>query len=380
VYCANDDYSSPATGHDIDFFEPEWSMVSPVRLFRFFFPISTTLLLLLACTGLVLFAPEPTLATHPAFQEDEFLELWFFDYHSSSPTEPPKSFFLRAQSPPLAFHSTSDQEIDWLADTLSETLDDYPDHAARVSFTEAGRYSNEREKAKPRWWNDPLGNLGKGRWVLDFGYSYSYDSYEEISVHQHYYPDLLIRYSISDRWELQCSWAGLIDGKLQDDLLGLTDQYRDIANPGIGLKWSFCRQRKWRPRMLVVASAPIAMDGNPLAQENFQPMTSLIYGWRWNTKLSLSASSGLQYLHDARGDSWDFLQTVNLDRLWSERIGTYFQWSYLRPDRGDLEEHVGYLGGYFLMTSRFQLDTRLGVGLNRAAPDFIVRVGCSLVF
>lgn len=287
-----------------------------------------------------------------------------------------------AQWPDDARSATIDEaEAAWL---VADAIRSQPENDDLFISEEEPVFTGVRDPNVPDTFahrvNAPTTSLVRDRLVLEFGYSYTYDAYDEIVVEQHNTPDILLRYSVTDRLEARLGWPGWIGGEVRDELTGITETFDDISDPSVGLKYLLWRQERWMPRTLVLASAPIATEGSPLTLRNFQPTTGLIYGWNIGQRWMVSGGSSLAYWNDGDDDRWDYQQSLTADCQCFERVGFYTQYSALFPDGSQAAEHMLSGGAYWMVTPRWQLDLRVGGGLSRAAPDLVAGLNATFVF
>jgi Putative MetA-pathway of phenol degradation len=278
----------------------------------------------------------------------------------------------------------SDDELDNLADAILEVLAEEEENPSAFYFDDESlpqSPNNGIEKLSDRRrLGDATSILFKGRVLLEAGYSFTSNDDDDLKVTEHIFPDLLLRYNLTQRIELRVGWPGIIVSKFDDDLTDTTDTYTDSTDPTIGLKFVLWNQKRLRPRMLMVASLPITSKGNPFSQNNFQPFFNTIYGWELNQDTFFSGSSGLSIQQDSTDEYFDYIQSFTLDRSFSDRLGGYVNFRSTFPNGSKSDEHMLFGGLYLYLTDNLQLDARAGFGLNETASDLVLGLGVSMGF
>ncbi len=146
-----------------------------------------------------------------------------------------------------------------------------------------------------------------------------------------------------------------------------------MLEPNVGFMLDLWAQEGILPQTAVLAAVPITLEGNPFALAGLQPLSQLLYRWDLTGRLALGGTTGLA-LFDVDGDHFIQLQqTVNLDYVLTDRLGTFVEWEMLVDHGSALDGPQHMLGGgvAYLLTERLQVGWRAGLGLNRRAPDFL---------
>lgn len=265
---------------------------------------------------------------------------------------------------------TTDYELDALANVIAE--------AAREDRWSDPRSLAADENAGDDWvrFGDPA-SWFQGRTIIQMGWAYTYDNENGIVSQEHVAPDLLLRYGVSPRLQLQFGWAGLVHTKVEDTLLELSDEFDDLDGPNVGAMLLLWRQDGIRPRLLIGASLPIDTEGDPFALEALQPATQVTYSWRPRESWRLSGTTGALWISDEDGRSLDFNQSFTMERSFDAGFGAYFGWNGLFAAGNRSDQHVLEIGTWFDLSPSKQLDFRFGRGMNESAPDVFTAVGLS---
>jgi hypothetical protein len=206
---------------------------------------------------------------------------------------------------------------------------------------------------------------------LEGGYSLLHDSASGGSNTQHASPDLLLRLGLTDRLELRIGWPGYVANSSDDPTLGSTSS--GTLDPNVGLLCDLWGQRGLLPQTAVLVAVPVPLEGNPFALNSLQPLTELMYSWQTNEWTAITGRSGFA-IFDAAGDNYtQFQQSLSWDVILTDRLGAFVSWNML-VDHGSWNDASQLMAGgglSLLLTERFAVSWRVGVGLNSPAPDFL---------
>lgn len=231
---------------------------------------------------------------------------------------------------------------------------------ATASAQDAGTISAER----PGFSSSPIA-LAPSLWQIESGYQYTKDS-GSIDVDDHTLPLLLVRAGLTERVELQFSWAGIswseIGGRSVD---GANDA-------GIGVKWQLTDDNAALP-FAVFAGLSLPIGADELTSDEVEPTIGAFWsysaGMDWFGTLLLSESD----------DDIVASNGIGLSIPINDDTGGYVE--YFGNYAGDSgPEHYINGGVAYLPRMDLQLDLHLGAGLNGRAADFFLGVGVAYRF
>ena len=220
-------------------------------------------------------------------------------------------------------------------------------------------------------WTQKVARLARGRTQLEGGYSYLRGSAGGNDGAQHAFPDLLLRFGLTDRLELRLGWPGYVTSDSDDPAAG--GWFSGTLDPNVGLAYDLWEQRGLLPQTAVLAALPVPLEGNPFALNSLQPLTELMYLWQTSDRTAITGRSGFA-IFDAAGDNYtQFQQSLSLDLVVTERLGAFVSWDMLvnHGSWNDTSQHMAGGGLSFLLTERFAISWRSAVGLNPVAPDLL---------
>ncbi len=221
---------------------------------------------------------------------------------------------------------------------------------------------------------DRITAVTRGRVQIEGGYAFVSDSMAGIRVTQHTLPDLLLRVGLTRRLELRVGWPGSVSTRYDGPFAGASSD--DTLDPNVGFMLDLWPQHGWRPQTAVLAAVPITREGDPFAMNSLQPVSRLLYCWYLTDRVAAGGATGFALFREDGDDFVQLQQSVNLDVLLTDRLGTFLEWEIL-VDHGSIDDGSQHLlgGGLaWLCTDRFQVSWRAGGGVNERAPDFLTDV------
>lgn len=223
--------------------------------------------------------------------------------------------------------------------------------------------------------------VGKGRVVLETGYSYLHDDENGANTRLHSYPEALLRIGLFTEWfEVQFG-QNVIDARrtLAD---GTTERASGAQDLLVGLKFGLSSEDKWIPESSLLVTCLVPTGSSSLTNEDLMP--GLFYSYSWTLiedKFFIAGSTGGTRLLESTGNRfYEFLQTAEGIVQFSEKLNGYGEVAGFMP-AGSQEVKPRYVfnsGLLYYPNENMQLDIYAGFGLNREAPDLFGGVGFSV--
>ena len=138
--------------------------------------------------------------------------------------------------------------------------------------------------------------VGKGITYLETGYTYTHFIDSSTRFSQRDIPNILVRYGVTDEFELRLGWTGytMIDQRdLPSGANFNTFGGDDIAPQ---FKYELWQQHDWIPMNVLLAGALVPTGTRGLSGNSVQPFFGMIQGWGIRRWLYLKHESGLNYL------------------------------------------------------------------------------------
>ncbi len=305
----------------------------------------------------------------PLFAENENIEQVF---ENSSYCQPwiscEESGSLFTQQNRTAFYQPMKLRrtlFSWSTNNINERTDlDTPLVTDRPDFTEASS------------------TVGLGIAQIEFGYTYTSNSDNRISVRTQSLGELLLRYGIINDWlELR---VGL--SPIEEETVGLGASNRTLGTEDLylGLKIALTSQEGWKPEMAIIPQMTLPTGSGNFSDNETLLGVNWIYSWEINDTISTAGSTQFNRAIDQfSGDSYfKWAQSWTISYTLTERLGAYTEWYAFFPNSAETEKTEHYTNGGFtyLINNDIQFDIRAGYGLNNAADDYFIGTGLSIRF
>jgi hypothetical protein len=233
--------------------------------------------------------------------------------------------------------------------------------AAAAGYAEGlGPINTER----PSFSSSPLA-LAARYWQVEAGYQFTHDD-DGATLDEHGLPNLLLRYGLHDRFEVQLSSAGYTWSTLDEDYI---NGFQDAS---LGVKWQVNSSDSMVPIGLF-AGVSLPLGSSEFSSDHFDPAFSVF--WSWSTFLdffgtaTLGQSDGTNTLDNAVGISFSLTDNTG---IFLEYLGAFTE--------GDGPAHELHTGITWLLAENLQVDINGGVGLNTRASDYYLGTGVAYRF
>lgn len=227
--------------------------------------------------------------------------------------------------------------------------------------------------------------VGRGRVQLEAGYTFGYDDAGGNVSRVHNFPETLLRVGLTDTVEFRIAWSYLVEevtSAPSED--GAIDLY-------LGTKLFLMEQDGWIPESALILQMTVPTGAEIFCDDEVLYGFNLLYGWDLPSGWSLGASTGVNsgtedlvvtgLVPSLNRDGHAVAhQSVAIGIPLTERLGGFVEYFGLYTLGRDSNFPENYFDGGFtyLVTDDFQLDWRIGIGLNDQAQDFFTGVGFAL--
>ncbi len=221
--------------------------------------------------------------------------------------------------------------------------------------------------------------VGLGRVILESGYTYT--SKGPAFLHQHSYPEALLRIGMLANWfELRIS-QNFINQRNRPGL-GQPTSENGAQDMEIGIKLALTEQKKYMPEVAIIIQTGVPSGSANVTNDTVMPGVNLDLGWeivkdRLGMEMVTSANGlrddvGQAYVNFAQGITGTFNVTRNLEAFTEYDI--FVPMGAVAPEQAHLQEYV--VGGFvYFLNNYFEVDIRAGVGLNNHASDYLLGTG-----
>lgn len=194
----------------------------------------------------------------------------------------------------------------------------------------------------------------------------------------HSFPELLVRYGISEQLELRLGWnyeAGGPTGAVSGSSFGGEDFETEQASKALyGAKYETSQQDGWLPMSSLIVQGYTPTSG---PEDTSHLTIGEVFGWTfandwmWNSAIRF----GTNELEGDHFTQWapSTVLKIPVGEIWNVHA-EYFS---VMSDGKDVPQNLQYgsFGGHVLVTPNIELGIRCGFGLNDDTPKFFNNVG-----
>jgi hypothetical protein len=219
--------------------------------------------------------------------------------------------------------------------------------------------------------------VGRGRLVLESAYSFLENRHRPET---HSFPELLVRYGLSERLELRLGYnyevggggntVSGVEAAEDPDTTGVEREHRAVY----GLKALLTEQDGAVPVSSLLVQGFTPLSGKAT---DTQFMVGYVFGWELPSRAKLDAA--VRYFtgseEEDRFDVW--APSVVIRVPMGERINLHAEYFGLfsRGKHADFVQHYVSPGVHYLVTPDLEVGIRLGWGLNDQSTRFFTNVG-----
>ncbi|HVX64921.1 MAG TPA: transporter [Pirellulales bacterium] len=243
---------------------------------------------------------------------------------------------------------------------------------------------------------DAVYSVGKGVAYLETGYTFNKinDATSHISTRQ--LPESLLRYGVTDEFELRVKWNGYLMTDYRDLNTGAHLTQFGGEDLDLGFKWELIQQKGWRPMFTVVSGMVVPTGTRGVSANAVEPHVNLVYGWGLRRWLYLKGMTGVDFLRVSnapvseigsvvpgfviqRASQASWHQSFCFLTQWSKHIGAFHEWFLIQnTGAGDTRaQNYCDMGTYIYLTPNIQLDARIGTRLSNHVDQTFTGVGFS---
>jgi hypothetical protein len=220
--------------------------------------------------------------------------------------------------------------------------------------------------------------VGRGRVLLEGGYTYVKDEDSTSKLQAHAFPQTVLRIGVTEKVEFRVVWdAGYLWSRSVDRTTGTVDHLDGATDLHLGTKVQLLEQAGWIPEAALISTLSVNSGSQEFRASTTEPRFNLLYGWDVTERVNVAGSTGLGFIAE-QGDSYTAAhQSITVNLAITEKLGMYNEWFVLVAHNAEVSAPEHYLDGGFTykFTPNFQVDWRIGFGLNDHADDLFTGVG-----
>ena len=222
-----------------------------------------------------------------------------------------------------------------------------------------------------------------GYFQLEAGYTFTYDREGKERVHDHTAPEFLLRVGLFKDFELRIGWDGYswTQNRFETETRGGRGVTREDWQEGsndlsLGFKYKFVEQNGLVPHFGVIGALSVPTGSAGVSSGDVEPEVVALWAYDLTDAFSIAGNVGIGVPSD-EGDR--FVQTsasLSAAFVLTDRAGAYVEYYGFYPNTEDSDcAHYVNGGMTYSITDDFQIDWRVGFGLNREADDLFAGVG-----
>lgn len=222
-----------------------------------------------------------------------------------------------------------------------------------------------------------------GHFQIEAGYTFTYDREGKDRLRDHTAPEFLLRIGVFEDFELRIGWNGYSWSENQTQ--ERTDSGRRVTreswNQGandlsLGIKYKLFEQDGWLPHFGVIAAMSVPTGSANVGAGDVEPELVLLWAYDVNDRFSVAGNVGFAVPTDEGDRFFQTFASFSVAYALTEKVGTYAEYFGFYPNTEDSDcAHSVNVGATYLINKDFQIDVRVGAGLNEEADDFFTGIG-----
>nr|WP_315401036.1 transporter [uncultured Duganella sp.] len=224
--------------------------------------------------------------------------------------------------------------------------------------------------------------VGKGRFQIETSVTAERNKADGVRERVYSTPTLL-RYGISDAWEIRLETDGRMRATSTDLASGARATDSGYADVSAGVKWHIADEQGASPSMGVLAHVDLDTGSAPFRAAGKGASLRLAAEWEFADDWSLGVMPGLAWLPNDNGERHTTgIFGIVVGKGWTEQLRTFVEYSDEKIARARDGGTISTLdvGAAYLLTNTVQIDTALSRGLNSRTPDWSWTIGLSMKF
>jgi len=224
--------------------------------------------------------------------------------------------------------------------------------------------------------------VGKGRFQIETSFAADRNKADGIKDKAYSTPTLL-RYGVSEDWEVRLETDGRIRATTTDIASGTRSTESGYGDLSLGVKWHVADENGSSPSMGLLAHVDLDTGSAPFRARGKGASLRMVAEWELPNDFSLGMMPGIaSQVNDDGGRYTSGIFGIVIGKGWTDEFRSFVEYSSEQIAHGRDGGTVSSLnaGVAYLLTNTVQLDTALSRGLNSRTPDWSWTVGLSMKF
>ena len=250
---------------------------------------------------------------------------------------------------------------------------------------------------------DATYSVGKGVTIIESGYTVRsiVDHEANNRVTRRSLPEVLVRYGLTDEFELRMKWNGYVLSDLVDRSSGARTQFFGGDDLLLSFKYEVKQQDGWSPMVTLLSGATIPTGTNGVSSNAVQPFVNVVGGWGIRRWLYLKVSGGVDWQRSSvstllgggsvpQAPAFVVLRdhlnlyhgSASLLYQATKRVGGFIEFFSLATTGASDNRPANYVdtGLFIYINPNVQLDVRVGDRLGSTVSEIFTGAGFSVRF
>lgn len=210
---------------------------------------------------------------------------------------------------------------------------------------------------------------GRGLTILESAYTFSSNRHANEG---HSFPELLVRYGITERLEARVGWNYEIAG-VPETLEGVGQTERE-SRMMYGFKYRLTEAEGWTPGSALILQGYTPSSG---ASTDTHLVATYVFGWDLPNRWKLDAAFRYGTASEEQDHFNEWAPSVVLKIPIGEKINVHAEYFgiYSTGKAQEFSEHYFSPGIHYLVTENLEIGVRIGWGLNDQSSPFFANAG-----
>ncbi len=222
-----------------------------------------------------------------------------------------------------------------------------------------------------------------GHVQLEAGYTFTFDREGADRTRDHAAPELLLRIGLVENLELRIGWEGYSWTESQFEVetrpgrRATREEWTQGAHDlSLGFKHKLIEQEGWIPHFGILGAITVPSGSSGFSSGDVDPELVLLWAYDVTDSLAIAGNVGLAVPTENGSRFFQTSASLSIAISVTERLGAYAEYFGFYPNTESTDAAHSINGGLtYLLSNDFQIDVRLGAGVNEEADDFFTGVG-----
>jgi hypothetical protein len=244
-------------------------------------------------------------------------------------------------------------------------------------------------------------SVGKGVTIIENGYTFRNINDHESQIHQtrRSIPETLLRYGVTDEFELRLKWNGYVISDTHNLFNGLRTQTFGTDDLLVAIKYELRQQDVFIPMLTFLTGSTLPSGTNGVSSNTMQPFVNLVAGWGIRRWLYFKLSGGVDWQRisvstllgggseplaptflTGRDNVHLYHGSASLLFQATKRVGGFVEYFNLSTTQAADNRPANYFdtGLYIYATTNVQFDVRFGKRLSDRIDEIFAGAGLSI--